>query len=151
VTVPGGIDNSARGAGSFAAGHDAKAIHDGAFVWNDRSITLDNDSLLSTRPNQFLIRAAGGVGIGTNTPSNQLSVSGSADISDSLGVGTSRLEARLHVLADDLDVGPGERNSEGILLEKSDAIIGAYSSGGGSRGSGIVLAEMVNDAQTRSG
>jgi hypothetical protein len=65
ATVPGGNDNDARGDYSFAAGHKAKAIHEGTFVWNDRSITTDNDSLLSTGPNQFLIRAQGGVGINT--------------------------------------------------------------------------------------
>ncbi len=70
ATVPGGLENSARGLMSFAAGHDAKAIHDGTFVWNDRSIVSGKDSLLSTGPNQFLIRAAGGVGIGTNQPLN---------------------------------------------------------------------------------
>ncbi len=37
-------------------------------MWNDRSATGDDDSLASTAANQFLIRAAGGVGIGTNKP-----------------------------------------------------------------------------------
>jgi hypothetical protein len=78
ATVPGGEFNSARGQASLAAGHAAKAIHEGTFVWNDRSVVTDNDSLLSTGPNQFLIRAAGGVGIGTNSPSvgSQLDVAG---------------------------------------------------------------------------
>jgi len=32
-------------------GHAAKANHDGTFVWNDRSITTGNDSLVSTGEN----------------------------------------------------------------------------------------------------
>ena len=51
ATVPGGLDNSAKGVASFAAGHAAKANHDGTFVWNDRSITTGNDSLVSTGEN----------------------------------------------------------------------------------------------------
>ena len=79
ATVPGGEENRAAGVASFAAGHDAKAIHDGTFVWNDRSIIVDNDSLVSTGPNQFLIRAAGGVGIGTNAPITRFHVVRSAN------------------------------------------------------------------------
>jgi hypothetical protein len=73
-TVPGGSWNHARGNNSLAAGYRARAIHEGSFVWNDRSVTTLNDSLLSTAANQFLIRAAGGVGIGTNTPITQFHV-----------------------------------------------------------------------------
>ena len=71
--VPGGSGSEARGDYSFAAGYNARAKHDGAFVWNDRSIT-GNDSLVSSGANQFLIRAAGGVGIGTNTPLTNLHI-----------------------------------------------------------------------------
>jgi hypothetical protein len=83
ATVPGGVDNSARGSASFAVGHAAKAIHKGTFVWNDKSVDGGNDSLLSTGENQFLIRAAGGVGIGTNNPNSgsQLDVAGPIHIS----------------------------------------------------------------------
>jgi hypothetical protein len=72
--IPGGIENRAEGEASFAAGHNAKAIHNGTFVWSDRSITTGNDSLVSTGPNQFLIRSAGGVGIGTDAPQEQLHI-----------------------------------------------------------------------------
>jgi len=72
--VPGGRFNMARGDYSFAAGYRARAKHDGSFVWNDRSITSFNDSLVSTGPNQFLIRAANGVGIGTDLPAGNLHV-----------------------------------------------------------------------------
>jgi len=74
ATVGGGLENSAQGVASFAAGHDAKAIHDGTFVWNDRSIITGDDSLVSTGVNQFLIRAAGGVGINMNAPAHPLHI-----------------------------------------------------------------------------
>lgn len=80
-TVPGGMWNKAGGLLSLAAGNravvrDAAATQDsdgdeGAFVWADRSVDAD---FTTTGPNQFLIRAAGGVGISTNTPApNSLS------------------------------------------------------------------------------
>jgi hypothetical protein len=63
-TVAGGISNTAAGNYSFAAGNQAQALHDGSFVWADSQ----NAPFPSTDINQFLIRAAGGVGINTNTP-----------------------------------------------------------------------------------
>jgi len=68
-TVPGGGSNTAAGDYSFAAGRQAKANHQGSFVWADS----DGGSqfaadFVSTGPDQFLIRANGGVGIGTNSP-----------------------------------------------------------------------------------
>lgn len=71
ATVPGGRANQARGDNSFAAGYYARAAHDGAFVWSDNSMPLA-DSLVSTAEDQFLIRATGGVGVGTNAPQAQL-------------------------------------------------------------------------------
>lgn len=72
ATVPGGRDNVAGGYYSFAAGYRAKANNDGAFVWADQT---DAD-FASTAANQFLIRAAGGVGIGTTDPLGALDVNG---------------------------------------------------------------------------
>ena len=69
-TVPGGHTNSAAGQFSFAAGRRAKANHDGAFVWGDQT----NADFTSTAADQFLIRAAGGVGIGTASPGQLLDV-----------------------------------------------------------------------------
>ncbi len=57
ATVPGGSDNSADGQSSFAAGNNAQALHDGAFVWADSSGTPFG----STTSNQFNVRASGGV------------------------------------------------------------------------------------------
>lgn len=72
--VPGGSWNRAAGEYSLAAGVGAVAQHDGTFVWND-GFASTIDSLKSTGANQFLIRASGGVGIGTNSPGAQLAVS----------------------------------------------------------------------------
>jgi hypothetical protein len=70
--VPGGLQNNAEAAYAFAAGRRAKAMHDGSFVWADHT----NADFSSTADDQFLIRAAGGVGIGTSSPSAELHVVG---------------------------------------------------------------------------
>jgi len=57
ATVPGGLENTAVGSYSFAAGRQAKALHDGCFVWND-STGVDHES---TDVDQFVVRASGGV------------------------------------------------------------------------------------------
>lgn len=80
--IPGGAFCRAGGNYSFAAGRQAK-VRDastvgggdtdgdqGTFVWADSTAS----DFISTGPNQFLIRASGGVGIGTNIPSDNLDV-----------------------------------------------------------------------------
>ncbi len=69
-TVPGGVSNFAGGSHSFAAGRRAKAYFAGDFVWAD---SADAD-FGATAADQFLVRASGGVGLGTNSPGNQLHV-----------------------------------------------------------------------------
>lgn len=68
--IPGGRSNEVAGAYGLAAGYGAKAIHSGTFVWADASGTV----FPSTASNQFLIRASGGVGIGTGSPESPLHV-----------------------------------------------------------------------------
>jgi hypothetical protein len=68
--VCGGRANSATGDYSFAAGNHAQVQHSGSFVWSDPS----GGAFGSSGINQFLIRAAGGVGMGTNAPATQLHV-----------------------------------------------------------------------------
>ena len=58
AAVPGGYDNVAAGDFSFAAGVVAEANHSGTFVWSDAS---DSSAFASTAPNQFSVRATGGV------------------------------------------------------------------------------------------
>jgi hypothetical protein len=70
-TVPGGRGNNASGDYSFAAGRRAKAVNSGSFVWADNQ---DAD-FASTGNNQVVVRASGGVGIGTNSPQGALDVS----------------------------------------------------------------------------
>ncbi len=87
ATVPGGEFNQAGGDYSLAAGSRAKVRNavqagnstgdQGTFVWGDST----NADFTSTGDNQFLIRASGGVGIGTSTPLANLHVRGA----DSLG------------------------------------------------------------------
>jgi len=81
--VPGGQQNLAQGAGSLAAGSKAKALFDGDFVWADQQ----NPAFSATGANQFLIRAAGGVGVNTETPAAALDVAGSFRVGDGV-VGT---------------------------------------------------------------
>jgi len=70
AAIPGGRLNSAAQTFSFAAGYRAKSNHFGTYVWADST----NADFASTAANQFLIRATGGVGIGTNGPEAALHV-----------------------------------------------------------------------------
>jgi hypothetical protein len=63
-TVPGGNQNIAGGASSFAAGSHAEAAHAGTFVWAD---SQSASYFSSSAPNQFCIRAAGGVQLDNST------------------------------------------------------------------------------------
>ncbi|MBA7555701.1 hypothetical protein ES705_48382 [subsurface metagenome] len=78
--IGGGLLNTADGDYSFAAGRRAKAIHSGSFVWADD----EGVDFTTTGVDQFLIRAAGGVGIGTANPNYTLDVAGSAGFDDYL-------------------------------------------------------------------
>jgi hypothetical protein len=70
ATIPGGYGNHAAGNYSFAGGRMASAGHDGSFVWADST----EARFASQGTNQFLIRAEGGVGIGTNDPQRPLHI-----------------------------------------------------------------------------
>lgn len=87
----GGADNQAFGGWSVAAGRRAGA-GDGCFVFADST----NADFNSSAANQFLIRASGGVGIGTNTPGAPLDVAGSIRASGPLvstqGTGVAPLD-----------------------------------------------------------
>lgn len=61
--IPGGNGNVAGGENSFATGTQAKANHNGAFVWGDDNYT----DVASTGANQFVARAIGGIYLWTNT------------------------------------------------------------------------------------
>jgi hypothetical protein len=82
--VPGGDRNFAGGTNSFAAGHRAKANYAGDFVWADSQDTDFN----STVNNQFLIRAANGVGINKANPASALDVNGTVTATSFAGGGS---------------------------------------------------------------
>jgi hypothetical protein len=62
-TVPGGERNAATAVFSFAAGHRARAVHPGSFVWGDSTYA----NVSSTAQDQFIVRASGGVWLGTTS------------------------------------------------------------------------------------
>jgi trimeric autotransporter adhesin len=72
-TIPGGFNCVANGFASFAAGSGAVAYDDGCFVWSDGN--TPDGFFFSSAPNQFLIHATGGVGIGTGAPETPLHIS----------------------------------------------------------------------------
>jgi len=63
ATVPGGYENEAWGEYSFAAGQQAQALHQGAFVWAD----AQPGPFASTAIDQFCIRAGGGMILDNST------------------------------------------------------------------------------------
>ncbi len=69
AAVLGGFENAAQADRSVAGGTRAlvESTDVGTFVWSD-STTTSPDLFASTGPNQFLINATGGVGIGTAFP-----------------------------------------------------------------------------------
>jgi hypothetical protein len=81
-TVPGGSQNIASGDYSLAAGRRARATHSGSFVWAD---STDAD-FASTAPNQFSIRANGGVALQSSGTALEVR-SGSLKVTGA-GVGT---------------------------------------------------------------
>ncbi len=67
-----GVGVRASGYASVAMGIQAQALYDYSFVWADDG----EDPFASTNGKQFLVRASGGVGIGTNSPKAALHVAG---------------------------------------------------------------------------
>lgn len=127
--VMGGYHNRAAGKYASAAGKRAKADHAGCFVWAD---STDAD-FTSSGINQFLVRASGGVGIGTSSPEGPVHVQkGSAGAvtanSNSIAVfETSSTNGWLSILGSD-------NTERGLLFtEPSSAVAGAivFDQGGG--------------------
>jgi hypothetical protein len=114
ATVPGGRRNIAGGDYSFAGGFGAHAEHGGSFVWGGST------GASSSAPEQFIIKASGGVGIMTSNP---------------LGP--------LHIREEIEWVDAADLQEDDIIVEDDDAIIGLYSGDGGVAGSGIALGETT--------
>ena len=83
--IPGGFANQAAGDFSFAAGRDARvnAAHPGSFLYADSN----NFPFPSSAPNEFAVRASGGVRFVTAIDSNRESVGGSASQPGQRGLG----------------------------------------------------------------
>ena len=77
-TVPGGFENEAVGVASFAAGYGAQTTWGGTFIWADAEGSL----FTAGGPNQFLIRASGGVGVGTASPQASVDIVSGNGIAD---------------------------------------------------------------------
>ncbi len=119
ATIPGGRSNAADGAHSFAAGREAEAQHDGAFVWSS-----SDEVFASTAADQFLIDATGGVGIGTNTPSSELEVAGTITASAFIGDGSGLTSLPSAIQTENfVHYGPNQ-------LDQSNEVINLTSNGG---------------------
>lgn len=94
--IPGGFLNTVGGTYGFAAGQRAKANHQGAFVWADSQ----SADFASSANNQFLVRAAGGVGINKNNPATALDVNGAVTASSFSGSGAGLIGILTAGLAD---------------------------------------------------
>jgi hypothetical protein len=110
-------------------GTSAKAEHDGAFVW-DSGI----NAFASTGPEQFLIRADGGVGIGTNRPRNQLDVrrtsTGAALNANHVAVIENEATNNGHVLALKSNTGTPGSDENFITFKSAVANLGAIEGNG---------------------
>jgi len=84
-TIIGGLSNNIAASiwYCFASGWQAKISHGGTWMWSDFEPGVGQ--FTDTGTNQFLIRAAGGVGINTNNPTGfALNVSGNANVSGNI-------------------------------------------------------------------
>jgi hypothetical protein len=139
-TIPGGERNSTLGMYSAAMGYMATALHTGTFVWNDRSQTTgtETDAFTSTGDNQFLIRAVGGVGIGTDAPEASLDVlGGNWDVANGEGdfrIGDASYRLKMGVATDGGGAGDARifvaGGTERLLFGAADDIIAGIDAGG---------------------
>ena len=118
---------TAAGLGALAVGTRAHAEHRGAFVWADSS----PGDFYSQADDQFLIRAAGGVGINKDTPLTALDVNGtvsatsfrsSADVSFSGVITSAGLDARGSVNLNGHDLVIGQQTFGIYGLSYSDNV-----------------------------
>ena len=114
--MSGGYGNVAGGGVSFAAGFQARALHDGAFVWADSTGYPLATPISSTTPNQFVVRATGGISLvtsvdGSGYPSATVSIAETvwlpADLSVALKVPTPLVTVEL----------PGTTAKPSVLLK----------------------------------
>ncbi|MDQ7039787.1 MAG: hypothetical protein Q9M35_02505 [Rhodothermus sp.] len=147
ATVPGGYNNGAAGSYSFAAGRQARANHDGTFVWADDTFAFFE----STGTNQFLVRAGGGVGLGTNSPQAQLHVQEAINASATLANHVAIIENNAPTTGNGPDVlalktsaigNPGASTNFITFFDGNDNSLGAIQGDGNG---GVTLAGPGND------
>ncbi|MGA2247906.1 MAG: hypothetical protein ABSH48_23210, partial [Verrucomicrobiota bacterium] len=124
-------DDLAGGVYSLAAGQQAQALHQGAFVWADSQ----NTPFASTANDQFLIRAQGGVGIDTASPEQGLSVSAGMNL-DQASLNAGFLN---NGNTNGYGLSFGIASGEGIASQRT----------GGSRASGLYGLEFYTDFGNR--
>lgn len=116
-----------RGTDSGALGGDCNSLplsgdadgDEGTFVWGG-AYAIGAPAFTSTGPNQFLVRASGGVGLGTNAPIEQLSVAGNVAL-------TSGANRSFYVAAQPANTAPG--NS--LTVRAGDTAAGTFAQAGG--------------------
>jgi hypothetical protein len=156
--VPGGTRNRAAGYVSYGAGYQAKALHDGCFVWSDYSQTGLEDSLYTTAENQFLIRAAGGVGIGTNAPAAMLDVTGESTpslpnlyLQQTSPGGYTRLRMRNTYSTDYWDIAAGPSATDRLNFFTRDHNVVTFWPHGIDFGGGNLITTSVGAVLTQGG
>jgi hypothetical protein len=107
-----GRETTAGGDYSVAMGRRAKANHAGTFAWADSQ----NADFATSGVDQFIVRAAGGVGINQDSPVFPMHI----------GDGSNR-----------------NGYDEEVFIEAQDAVLGLYSPNSGSWGSALVLSETA--------
>ncbi len=130
ASVAMGFESRAAGNGAVALGQQGQAMHNNTFVFSDAQ---DGAFFASTAPNQFLVRAAGGVGINTATPNGaalavngRTTLGGEATISGRVGIGTATPSAKLTVQGDGSGGG-----IEGFSSTVNSAVYGENTSANG--------------------
>jgi hypothetical protein len=134
--IPGGAYNIVQGDYSFAAGSNAVALNKGCFVWADAV----GQPFTSGADNQFLIRASGGVGIGTTNRATALDVNGTVTArgfagagfqitGDSyinggrLGIGITTPDGPLHVASGSAGTVTANANSIGVFEKNTSGYV----------------------------
>jgi len=156
ATIPGGSQNVASGLDSFAAGQQAQALHQGAFVWADSQNTL----FASTNNDSFNVRAQGGVNFVTGT--NSISLNGQPFASASAaGISLSGVLASWQTVSGTSQIAAPNasylltNNELDMLTLPSSPPVGAIVtvSGSGSNGwqAGVRVGEIIAGAQEPAG
>jgi len=128
-----GYSTLASGTYSMALGYEAQAPYQSSFVWADSS----GGAYVATGANQFLIRAQGGVGIGTTNPADPLDVFGENNWNLASSEGDFRIGNPTYRLKMGVATSGGGAGDSRI-----------YASGGTSR---IILGSNTNDVLAVSG